>query len=223
MPKQLVIFDWDGTLMDSTGRIVACMKAAASDLALPELSDQAVQQIIGLGLPQAIITLYPELGEADAENMRSRYAAHFIEAESEPNKLFDGVATLLARLRDQDRLLAVATGKSRKGLERVWGNTGYGEWFHASRCADESFSKPHPHMVQSLLTEFSVEPDAAVVVGDTTHDLLMAANAGVDAIGVSWGAHDREQLASASPLALTDRIEELSALLTESLQEKADV
>ena len=221
MTRKLVIFDWDGTLMDSTGRIVACMQAAARDLSLEVLPDDAVRQIIGLGLPQAIATLYPALAASDIGQMRARYAAHFVEAEREPNALFDGVEAMITDLRQRGTLLAVATGKSRQGLSRVWNSTGYGRWFHGSRCADESRSKPHPDMVHELLDELSVEPSAALVIGDTTHDLAMAANAGVDAIAVTWGAHDREQLAGAAPLALADRIDDLVNLLNSHAREIA--
>ena len=221
MARELIIFDWDGTLMDSTARIVDCMQAAARDLALDSLPDTAVRQIIGLGLPQAIASLYPALSPADVERMRASYATHFVAAERVPNPLFDGVEGMITGLRDSGMLLAVATGKSRQGLTRVWDSTGHGRWFHASRCADETRSKPHPDMVHELLAEFSVTPDAALVVGDTTHDLVMAANAGVDAIGVTWGAHEKAQLAGASPLALVEGIDELVKLLSKSAQEIA--
>lgn len=221
MSRQLVIFDWDGTLMDSTGRIVACMQRAATDLGLDVLADRQIRQIIGLGLPEAIASLYPQLDHRGVEAMRARYAWHFVEAEQAPNSLFSGVEEMIGELLGRNAKLAVATGKSRKGLERVWGAGGYGRWFHASRCADETRSKPEPDMVHELLQELDVAPEAAVVVGDTSHDLLMASNAGVAAIGVTWGAHEADQLQACNPLALVGGIGDLRNLLLQGLGEIA--
>ncbi|MEE3320585.1 MAG: HAD-IA family hydrolase [Pseudomonadota bacterium] len=209
----LVIFDWDGTVMDSTGRIVSCMHLAAEDLALPSLPDQTVRDIIGLGLPEAIATLYPVLNAADIERMRDRYAFHFVEAESTPSALYPGAEDVLTLLREQELKLAVATGKSRKGLQRVWGNTGLDRYFHSSRCADESRSKPEPHMVLELLEEMAVPAERAIVVGDTTFDLEMARNAGVDRVAVSYGAHPVERLLPCEPLAVIDKLNDLLPLL----------
>jgi len=225
MKYDLVIFDWDGTVMDSTGRIVSCMHAAARDLALPALADDQVCGIIGLGLPEAIASLYPVLDAAGVELMRDRYAFHFIEAESTPSALYPGAEEVLAQLRGQGLKLAVATGKSRKGLQRVWGNTGLDRYFHASRCADESHSKPHPAMVLELLEELAVPAQRAIVVGDTTFDLEMARAAGVDRVAVSYGAHPVEKLLPCEPLAVIDRLHHLlpvlglaaTELVTESL------
>ena len=213
MKYDLVIFDWDGTVMDSTGRIVSCMHLAARDLALPSLPDQAVRDIIGLGLPEAIATLYPVLDSGDIERMRERYAFHFIAAEATPSALYPGAESLLTNLRESGLKLAVATGKSRKGLQRVWGNTGLDRYFHASRCADESRSKPEPHMVLELLEEMAVPAHRAVVVGDTTFDLDMARNAGVDRVAVSYGAHPVDRLLPCEPLAVIDRLNDLLPLL----------
>lgn len=187
--RELVIFDWDGTLVDSCGRIVHCMRHAAADLALAPLPEDSVRQIIGLGLPQAIARLYPELDARGVEAMRDRYAVHFVAAESTPSELYPGARELLQHFRRERIPMAVATGKSRKGLTRVWQNTGLGEFFAGSRCADESCSKPAPDMVLELLDEFQVKPERAVVIGDTSFDLEMARAAGVPAVGVTWGAH----------------------------------
>ena len=210
---QMVIFDWDGTVMDSTARIVQCMHGAAADLGLPLREEHAVRQIIGLGLPEAIAILYPEAELALRLEMKARYAEHFIAAEAEPNRLFPTVAETLAQLRTAGLKLAVATGKSRKGLDRVWRNTGYDTLFDASRCADESLSKPHPAMVLDLLAQFAVAPEQALVVGDTTHDLEMAHNAGVGSVAVSYGAHDAEQLAACKPLAMIESMHQLMPVL----------
>lgn len=213
MKYQLVIFDWDGTVMDSTGRIISCMQLAALDVGLPSLADEAVRSIIGLGLPEAIRALYPQLDDAGVEAMRERYAWHFIAAEQTPSALYPGAEAVLTQLRAAGVKLAVATGKSRKGLARVWGNTGLDRYFHASRCADESHSKPHPAMVIELLEEMAVAPERAVVVGDTSFDLEMARAAGVDRVAVSYGAHPLERLLPCEPLAVIDHLEHLLPVL----------
>lgn len=213
MAYQLVIFDWDGTVMDSTGRIIACMHKAGADLCLPVLEDDAVREIIGLGLPEALRTLYPGIGDRDLERMRERYAVHFVAAEASPSRLYPGARETLAALRAAGLRLAVATGKSRKGLERVWASSGLGDSFDASRCADETHSKPHPAMVTELLTELGVAPERALVVGDTSFDLQMARDAGVDRVAVSYGAHPVDRLMNFHPLAVIDALPQLLPLL----------
>ncbi len=213
MAYQLVIFDWDGTVMDSTGRIIACMHQAGADLCLPVLEDDAVREIIGLGLPEALRTLYPGIGDRDLERMRERYAVHFVAAEASPSRLYPGARETLATLRAAGLRLAVATGKSRKGLDRVWAGSGLGDSFDASRCADETHSKPHPAMVTELLTELGVAPERALVVGDTSFDLQMARDAGVDRVAVSYGAHPVDRLMNFHPLAVIDALPQLLPLL----------
>tara|TARA_R110000796_G_scaffold109051_1_gene220300 strand:- start:14035 stop:14712 length:678 start_codon:yes stop_codon:yes gene_type:complete len=213
MAYQLVIFDWDGTVMDSTGRIIACMHQAGADLCLPVLEDDAVREIIGLCLPEALRTLYPGIGDRDLERMRERYAVHFVAAEASPSRLYPGARETLAALRAAGLRLAVATGKSRKGLDRVWASSGLGDSFDASRCADETHSKPHPAMVTELLTELGVAPERALVVGDTSFDLQMARDAGVDRVAVSYGAHPVDRLMNFHPLAVIDALPQLLPLL----------
>lgn len=213
MAYQLVIFDWDGTVMDSTGRIIACMHKAGADLCLPVLEDDAVREIIGLGLPEALRTLYPGIDDQALERMRERYAVHFVAAEASPSRLYPGARETLAALRRAGLRLAVATGKSRKGLDRVWASSGLGDSFDASRCADETHSKPHPAMVTELLTELRVAPDRALVVGDTSFDLQMARDAGVDRVAVSYGAHPVDRLMNFHPLAVIDALPQLLPLL----------
>ena len=213
MAYQLVIFDWDGTVMDSTGRIIACMHQAGADLCLPVLEYDAVREIIGLGLPEALRTLYPGIGDRDLERMRERYAVHFVAAEASPSRLYPGARETLATLRAAGLRLAVATGKSRKGLDRVWASSGLGDSFDASRCADETHSKPHPAMVTELLTELGVAPERALVVGDTSFDLQMARDAGVDRVAVSYGAHPVDRLMNFHPLAVIDALPQLLPLL----------
>jgi len=213
MHYDLVIFDWDGTVMDSTGRIIACMHQAGADLCLPVLEDDAVREIIGLGLPEALRTLYPGIDDDRLARMRERYAVHFVAAEASPSRLYPGARETLAALRGAGLRLAVATGKSRKGLDRVWASSGLGDSFHASRCADETHSKPHPAMVTELLAELGVAPERALVVGDTSFDLQMARDAGVDRVAVSYGAHPVARLMNFHPLAVIDALPQLLPVL----------
>lgn len=213
MKYQLVIFDWDGTLMDSTGRIVSCMQAAAKDMSLPELSCLAVQQIIGLGLPEAIQALYPRISAAQVMATRDRYVEHFIAAEATPSALFAGAQHVLDILSAEAVTMAVATGKSRRGLERVWASTNLGRYFAYSRCTDESGSKPDPRMLHDILERLEVDPAEALMVGDTSFDLEMAQRAGIDRVGVTYGAHARNVLEKFAPLALCDDITDLLPIL----------
>jgi phosphoglycolate phosphatase len=189
------------------------MHQAGADLCLPVLEDDAVREIIGLGLPEALRTLYPGIGDRDLERMRERYAVHFVAAEASPSRLYPGARETLAALRAAGLRLAVATGKSRKGLDRVWASSGLGDSFDASRCADETHSKPHPAMVTELLTELGVAPERALVVGDTSFDLQMARDAGVDRVAVSYGAHPVDRLMNFHPLAVIDALPQLLPLL----------
>ena len=152
----LFIFDWDGTLCDSTRKIVRSMQQAARQLRLPELEDTQVLNIIGLGLPEAVNRLYPDISAECAEALRTTYSEHFIHHDQTPMPLFEGVGETLHRLRDEGYRLAIATGKSRRGLERVLDGLGMSRFFHGSRCADETTSKPDPHMLLELLEEFSL-------------------------------------------------------------------
>ena len=217
MKYKLVIFDWDGTLMDSTGRIVRCMQAAAEDMQLPELTGLEVQQIIGLGLPEAIQTLYPLISDEQVMATRDRYVAHFVEAEATPCALFPGAQHVLDTLATAAMPMAVATGKSRRGLERVWASTHLGRYFATSRCTDESGSKPDPQMLHDILDELGVQPADALMVGDTSFDLEMAQRAGVHRVGVTYGAHARSVLERFSPVALCDEITDLLSVLNNDI------
>ncbi|MDO0945029.1 HAD family hydrolase [Chromohalobacter israelensis] len=214
MRYRLVIFDWDGTLMDSAARIVACMQAAARDVGAAPLTDAAVRDIIGLGLPEALEILCPGMPAAQRERMRERYSAHFVAADQVPMAFFAGVEAGIARLRGEPGLrLAVATGKSRRGLDRVFAHTGSGDWFHASRTADETRSKPHPLMLEELLTETGVEPRDALMVGDTEYDMEMARALGMDRAAVTYGVHARERLARSQPVCMVDTFPALLEVL----------
>ncbi len=210
----LIVFDWDGTLMDSAAAIVNALQAACRDLELPEPADEQARFVIGLGLGDALRRVAPAMVEADYPRMVERYRHHFLSKDHEL-VLFPGVVDAIADLAARGRMLGVATGKSRVGLNRALGSCGLGAYFHATRCADESFSKPHPAMLEEIMDELGVERDRTLMVGDTTHDLQMARNAGVAALAVSFGAHPLQALRTESPLACVETPAALSAWLRE--------
>lgn len=210
----LIVFDWDGTLMDSAAAIVRAMQAAACDLGLPAPSDERARYVIGLGLGDALRHAVPELAEADYPRMVERYRHHYLSRDHEL-VLFEGVVDMIAALAGRGRMLGVATGKSRVGLDRALGHTGLGAYFHSTRCADECFSKPHPAMLEQIMDELGVRPERTLMVGDTTHDLQMAKNAGTAALAVGFGAHPAAALEAESPLACVHRPHELARWLFE--------
>jgi phosphoglycolate phosphatase len=207
---ELVVFDWDGTLMDSAARIVEAVQAAIAAAGLPPRADERIREIIGLGMGEAIAALYPDESAARHERLAATYRDAFVRAVAErPARLFPGVEAVLAALEAEQRMLAVATGKSRSGLQRDLERSGIGGHFVASRTVDESPSKPDPHMLQEIMALCGVGPDATLVVGDTLFDLEMAARAGVPALGVGWGVHATERLWQAGPLDVLQHIEHL--------------
>lgn len=209
----LLIFDWDGTLIDSQSRIIACMQRAALEAGQPGLADEAVREIIGLGLPEAIRALIPGICDTDMETVRGHYVKHFLDEEQSSSPLYPGVETSLASLHDKGYRLAVATGKSRRGLDRVLEQTGLGELFETTRCADETRSKPHPQMLAEILDETGVDVSRALMIGDTEYDLNMAQNIGMDRAGVSYGAHAIERLLALDPVFRIDDFPELEQWL----------
>lgn len=209
---ELIVFDWDGTLMDSTGAIVASIQAAARDLGIAPPSDERASHIIGLGLIDALRHALPDLPAERYHAVAERYRHHYLSRDQDL-LLFKGAAELVGELADAGYMLAVATGKTRKGLDRAFEVSGLGPRFHASRCADECHSKPHPQMLEELMAEFGVGPDLTLMIGDTTHDLQMAGNAGVAALGVAYGAHPREALEAQAPLFCAGDVAELAAWL----------
>jgi phosphoglycolate phosphatase len=190
----LYIFDWDGTILDSTAKIVGCMQLAINDADIVMRDEQSLKEIIGLGLGEAILSLYPESDSNQINYLKERSSPHFIHADQTPGSYYPNVLDTLNALREQGHHLAVATGKSRKGLDRVLGNLDMGTFFHASRCADETQSKPHPQMLFELLEYFDIGSEQAVMVGDTEFDMAMAKAAGIERIAVSYGAHKVERL-----------------------------
>jgi len=213
-PRQfdLLIFDWDGTLMDSAGVIVDSIQRACEDIGVAVPSDRASRHIIGLGLIQALQTLLPDLPEDDYPRLVERYRHHYFGRDDQI-PLFEGVANGIGQLHASGFQLAVATGKSRSGLSRALESSGLGACFAATRCADQTHSKPHPAMVLELIEELDADPARTLVIGDTSHDLLMASNAGVASLGVTYGAHEAGDLQPHAPLALMDSFAEVHAWL----------
>ncbi len=201
----LIIFDWDGTLMDSVGRIVSCWQEAARSLGLPVAGDDQVRGIIGLSMAEAIDALVPGLEPAQVLAFRERYRDLYADPTLAPTPVFDGVETLLESLRTQGHKLAVATGKARHGLERAFGHSGLKHHFVSSRTACETASKPDPQMVLELCREQGIAPARALMVGDAWFDLEMGRRAGSDTVGVSYGAGSEAQLLTASPKAVIQR------------------
>lgn len=208
----LIVFDWDGTLMDSTMVIATSIQSACRDLGLPVPSDEAARHVIGMGLVQALQHAVPDAPETLYEPLAERYRHYFL-AQDESIPLYAGAAETIIELHGAGHALAVATGKSRRGLERALDSSGLRCYFHATRTADETFSKPHPAMLLELMDELGMQPQAALMVGDTTHDLQMATNAGVGAVGLTHGAHPEDQLRALQPLALLDDFNELRTWL----------
>ena len=191
---RLIVFDWDGTLSDSLDRIVTCLQISAQEVGLPVPTDDQGREIIGLGLGEALASLFPDAGAGDLVRLRESYARHYPALDREPSPFYETVRETLDLLRERGYLLAVATGKSRRGLDRVLHSHGMADFFDASRCADESASKPDPRMLRELLEHFAVAPEEACMVGDTEFDMVMAVRANMARIGVSYGAHAAERL-----------------------------
>lgn len=204
----LIVFDWDGTLMDSTAAIVRALQAACRDLGFPEPTDERAAHVIGLSLADAIHHILPDIPDVEHPRVAERYRFHFL-AGDQALKLFEGAADMLVELHARGHQLAIATGKARRGLTRVLDNSGVAHLFHATRCADECFSKPHPGMLHELMDALFAEPQRTLMIGDTTHDLLMARNAGVSAVAVTYGAHPAEILRAEQPLAMMDSVPQL--------------
>ena len=213
MSKQfdLIVFDWDGTLMDSEAKIVRCMQAAAVDVGICDPGAEAIRNIIGLGLNEAMQALFPEQASVQRAKLVERYRQHFLEIDSTDMPLFPGVTQGLTQLTEQGYLLAIATGKARRGLNRVLDETGTRHFFISTRCADEAFSKPHPQMLEDILHDTGVNSGRAIMVGDTVYDMEMARSAMVASLAVSYGVHARERLLNGGALACLDSFPEVCA------------
>lgn len=217
MKYPLIVFDWDGTLMDSTGRIVSAMQRSARNVGLDVPSAEAVRSIIGLSLTRCYDLLFPGVGGDDLERLTREYRFQYIEGDPTPTPLFGNSLAVLEDLKTQGYQLAVATGKARAGLDRVMSASGTGHLFDDSCCADEAESKPHPEMLEKICQRLRRHPREALMIGDTTFDLEMAANAKMGSLGVSYGAHGREQLVACNPLSILDDIGDLPRWLDQPL------
>lgn len=210
----LIVFDWDGTLMDSTTTIVKCIQSAARDLGLPVPDQKAAAHVIGLSLQDAMQMAVPKLEAQHYPRMVERYRYHYLSQDHELT-LFEGAREMLDDLVQQGYFLAVATGKSRVGLNRALHAADLLSFFDATRCADETFSKPHPAMLHELTRELGQNMARTVMIGDTTHDLQMAINAGAAGIAVHYGAHPIHELQALNPMYSADSVAALHAWLRE--------
>lgn len=207
--SSLYIFDWDGTLSDSVGRIVTCLRRAAADLGMEDLGFERFSDVIGLGLPQAINKLYPAIDQPGSDAFRDCYAAHFVAEDSAPSAFFPDALEVLRELRGRGHGLALATGKSRRGLDRVLERLELERFFDATRCADETASKPDPLMLTQIMQQLGIPPQRTLMVGDTEYDMEMGRRAGTTCIGVSFGAHSAQRLATHRPERIMDSLREL--------------
>lgn len=206
----LFVFDWDGTLSDSKDLITRTMQQSARDLGLSAPPDEAVHNIIGLGMQEALAQLFPEIDPEQYHLIRQRYSEHYLSGDlAQPTVLFPSVMETLTRLRDDGHLITIATGKSRQGLDRVLSTMKLDGFFHGSRCADETASKPHPLMLEELLLEFDHPSGEAVMLGDTEYDMDMARRIEMPRIAVSYGAHHIDRLRPFEPELCLDEFGEL--------------
>lgn len=206
---ELLVFDWDGTLVDSEAAIVTAMMNAITALGLAQRSHEDIRNIIGLGLSEAVNLLFPDMTPDRQQDLADSYRACYSNAAVNGTRLFPQTRETIRLLHEQGYLLAIATGKSRRGLDRSLKETGLEPYFHASRSADEAFSKPHPQMLEEIMDMLGILPHGTAMIGDSEYDLQMANNAGVAAIGVSYGVHDQERLLQYRPLICLQHINEL--------------
>ncbi len=215
--SQLIVFDWDGTLMDSEARIVACMQGAIAELSLPERFTHEIKNIIGLGLFEAVKALYPGSGETTHHSLVDGYRHQYLVKDQTPSPMFEGAAAMLHDLSRQGYFLAVATGKGRRGLDESLDYSGVRELFHVTRCADETQSKPHPQMLLEVMDFVGVAANNTLMVGDTEYDIQMAHNARTRAVAVSYGVHEKKRLLDLKPFHCADSIPALHHwLMTQS-------
>ena len=213
MTFRAAIFDWDGTVVDSVEHIADCLHHASVTVGFEPRSRADYRNIIGLGLVEALRRLYPQIDAEQMSAMREAYSARFMTTSAANQRVFPGMTDILQHLHADQRHCAVATGKSRRGLNLALQASQLESWFHITRCADETRSKPDPRMLVEILEHLSLEPADAVMIGDTTYDMAMAEAIGMPAIGVTWGVHDEPALAAHKPIAIVSDVSELHALL----------
>ncbi len=206
---KLLIFDWDGTLMDSEATIVSCMQQAIEQENMEFRSYEEIQNIIGLGLEEAIQSLFPDVDEFMVNTLVNSYRAYFFSDDAPQSQLFSGAKETIELLSDAGFMLAIATGKSRRGLNKELSTSGLEEYFHITRTAEETFSKPHPMMLDEIIVDYNVEVENALMIGDSEYDLQMANNFAMDSVAVTCGVHDRDRLLEQNPVGLLNSIVEL--------------
>ena len=206
---QLLVFDWDGTLADSEACIIDAMRLATAEAELPTCNDAQIRDVIGLSLEGAIEVLFPEAEISVRNSVADTYREHYFSTSTSPVPVFEGVIEILEKLNQENYFLAVATGKSRRGLDRSLNETGLDKYFHTTRCADETISKPNPQMLIGIIGFFGLETVDALMIGDSEYDLQMANNAGAESVAVSYGVHDAERLQQCEPLGIIHNITEL--------------
>ncbi len=206
---ELLIFDWDGTISDSLDHIVRSMRYAISKLDFPNRDNDAIRDIIGLGLEEALERLFPGIDAEQSRNIVQHYRGYYLSATAENTNLFPDVEQTIKLLHGVGYNLAVATGKSRRGLDRALEESGLDGYFHCSRCADETISKPHPRMLEEIMDIFTTRADRVLMIGDSEHDLQMAKNAGVASAAVTYGAQNIDYLQQFEPLTYFNSLCEL--------------
>lgn len=211
----LLVFDWDGTLIDSKQQIVNCMQATISFLSLEARTDIQISDIIGLGLEEAIRSLYPKISTKVINQVAQAYREYYLNKDQTPSPLFDGATDVLNALKESGFDLAIATGKSRRGLDKGLLDTGLEDYFPITRCADETRSKPHPQMLEEILVDHNVEPKQTLMIGDSEFDLQLANNTKVDALAVSYGVHGLMRLLKQDPVGFIDNINQLPKWLAD--------
>ncbi|MBI1196153.1 MAG: HAD-IA family hydrolase [Gammaproteobacteria bacterium] len=219
---RLIVFDWDGTLADSTARIVESLRFSLEAVGVEAPHDEKLKDVIGLGLMEGAEVLMPGAGERQHSRFIETYRGYYLSAQHGPTQLFPGTLEILNTLDGMGYWLAVATGKGRRGLDRSLAETGCGHLFSLTRCVDECPSKPHPQMLIDIMDGLAIAPEETLMVGDSEFDMLMARNAGADALAVSYGAHDRERLLSCGPVACIESLPELLIHLGAAAGEKYD-
>ena len=213
MKAKVVIFDWDGTLVDSIEHIAESLHQAATELGYPAREREAYRDIIGLGMVEALEKLYPGISREQMNSIREGYARYFFSKVTTPQNVFAGMADVVSDIRGAGLGCSVATGKSRRGLDVALVSSGLGAHFDITRCADETRSKPDPRMLEEIVRFYNIDPSEAVMIGDTRYDLDMAQRIGMPSIGVEWGVHKRDVLAEYSPHAVVDTVADLRRVL----------
>jgi len=216
MGFRLIVFDWDGTLMDSEARIVTSIRAAFADMGERPPSREVARDVIGLDFAEAMARFWPEADDAALSRVAAHCRFHYLNADAAPLALFSGARELVGWLSQRDYLLAVATGKSRRSFDPILDDTGLADRFHTTRCADETCSKPHPEMLLQIMDELGVTGAETLMVGDTEYDMQMAYNADTSALAVCHGVHERERLLAQGPLDCLETLPELRSWLERS-------